>query len=116
MAMLTKVIPSPKGFCGEESEYCFAPNLFFGEYEEPAETFAAYAKKGLDLEISLAASPTADAEGIYLVTDISYAKGEYKLTAGEDGKILLRAADREGIRYGLARSEEHTSELQSLYS
>ncbi len=112
MAMLTKVIPSPKGFCGEESEYCFAPNLFFGEYEEPAETFAAYAKKGLDLEISLAASPTADAEGIYLVTDISYAKGEYKLTAGEDGKILLRAADREGIRYGLATLFQMTKNIQ----
>ncbi len=102
MAMLTEVIPSPKGFCGEESVHPFLPRLFFGNYREPAETFAAYAKKGLNLEISLTASADGEAEGIYLATDASYAQGEYKLTAEENGRIVLCAAGREGVRYGLA--------------
>ncbi len=100
--MLTKVIPSPKGFCGEESEYCFAPKLFFGDYKKQAEIFCDYVKKGLQLEVVLETFPAADAEGIYLVTDMSYAPGEYKLKAEADGRIFLCAADGEGIRYGLA--------------
>ncbi len=102
MAMLTGVIPSPKGFCSEEHVCWVSPSLFYGAYWEPAQTFCDYAKKGLDLEISLTASADGDGEGIHLITDTSCAEGEYKLTAGDDGKILLRAAGREGIRYGLA--------------
>ena len=102
MAMLTEVVPSPKGFCGEEYVRWFTPSLFYGEYLEPAQTFCTYAKKGPDLEISLTASADGDEEGIYLITDTSCAEGEYKLTAGDNGKILLRAAGRVGIRYGLA--------------
>ena len=95
MAMLTGVIPSPKGFCSEEHVCWVSPSLFYGAYWEPAQTFCDYAKKGLDLEISLTASADGDGEGIHLITDTSCAEGEYKLTAGDDGKILLRAAGRE---------------------
>ena len=103
MAMLTQIIPSPKGFCGEEHVRWYAPALFFGDYEEPARTFCEYAKKGLDLEVSVTESaPAADAEGIYLITDASLAQSEYKIISANDGKIRIYASDREGIRYALA--------------
>lgn len=103
MAMLTQIVPSPKGFCGEEHVRWYVPVLFFGDYEESANTFCEYAKKGLDLDVSMIGSaPTADAEGIYLITDTSFAQGEYKIISGNNGKICIYASDREGIRYALA--------------
>ena len=85
MAMLTQIIPSPKGFCGKEHVRWYAPALFFENYEEPARTFCEYAKKGLDLEVSMSESASAaDTEGIYLITDASFEKGEYKIISAYD--------------------------------
>src|SRR3546814_7125292 len=43
--------------------------------------------------------------------DIEYSPGQYAVCDGGDGRNL---SDRDQFRGGLKRSEEHTSELQSL--